>query len=344
MLRTLIVGLGRSGRGLHLPVLRRARASASTRALFCAAPIVAVDPRTSIDAPAGTLLARSLDAARELMDPATTVAHLCTPPATRPELLDELGRRGIRRVIVEKPLALDCRGLARVELARKRWSLQLVVVAPWLASELTARILDVLQAQTIGSLRAVYVVQRKPRFARSLATADHPSAFDVELPHSVAVALALAGSARVVEAAATDLTYEGVVKRAMGGAALTLEHDNGVRTELRSDICAMVRERRITLEGERGTIVGHYPSSADDDTARLTTTVGLDVARSVFRDDALTRFIVGAYAGFATGVPDERQLALHAETVRLLDAAKRACERSARTVDQKSSREQLRAS
>ncbi len=49
----------------------------------------------------------------------------------------------------------------------------------------------------------------------------------------------------------------------------------------------------------------------------------------MFRDDALTAFLLGTYGRFA-GVPAddpswEEDFALHADAVRLLDAAKRRC-------------------
>lgn len=326
MLSTLIIGLGRAGRELHLPVLLRAREQALASGLFASDPVVVLDPFDGARDPAQTVRARTLAHAALLVDPAATVAHLCTPPATRVELLDELGRRGFRNVIVEKPLAVDAADADAIMGLRERWGLRLIVVAPWLASTLTARIGALLDGRELGTLRAIYIVQRKPRFTRSLLTTSHHSAFDVELPHSLALVLRLAGPAAVVDATASDLCSEDAVIQGMGGAAVSLQHASGVHSEIRSDMGAMLRERRITLELDRGTLVGHYPSSADDHTAQLCCTIGLTAQRTRFRDDALMRFGLDAYARFAAQSVDDEALELQAEVVRMLGVAKRrAC-------------------
>lgn len=324
MFGTLIVGFGRSGRELHLPVLMRARAAQASAHLFGSEAVVAFDPYcVDCGAPEGATLVRSLPRAAKLVDPATTVVHLCTPPAARLETLEDLGQLGFRKLIVEKPLALDERTVTGIVAARKRWGLDVVVVAPWLASALTQRIRELVASDRFGALREIEVIQRKPRFRRSMAAANHPSAFDIEVPHAIAVILSIAGSARVTDAAATDMSVDDVVMPRMGGAWLQLEHDSGVRTEIRSDLTSMVRERCITLRCDGGTIVGHYPASAADDAAQVCTTAGGQQTRSVFRNDDLMSFMVQAYARFRSRVAFDLDLVVQAQTVRLLSDAKR---------------------
>lgn len=324
-MQTLVIGLGRSGRGLHLPVLARARASTGSRHLFAELPVLAYDPGAPDAIPPGTVRLRSLAQAASGADPARTVVHLCTPPTVRVEVLDAVARLGFRKVLVEKPLAIDGRDLAQMIRLRRRWGLDLLVVAPWRVSTLTRRLEQILAGGTMGALRSISVVQRKPRFTRSLAGSGDQCVFDVETPHAVGLVIALAGSARVRDAAWTDMKIGERVLPGMGTGWLSLDHDRGVRTELLSDLTAPTRERRITLQLERGSLVGHYACSEDDHTAQLTVTTPERQHHMVFHDDALTSFVVAAYEHFAGAGRDGLEPLLDAEVVRVLDEAKRRC-------------------
>ena len=325
MMQTFVFGLGRSGRGLHLPVLFRARVMEASKHLFSDQPIVVFDPFEPKDQLPGTARAASLAQAAAMTDPDRTVVHLCTPPTVRVEVLEELAQLGFRKILVEKPLAVDEQGLVEIFQLQRGWNLDLMVVTPWLASTLTARIQDILCSGELGALRSIFVVQRKPRFTRSLSGCGHPTAFDIEMPHSVGVALALAGSASVFDAALADMKFDDVVIPRMGRAWLSLDHGSGVRTEIVSDLTAPTRERRVTLELEQGTLIGYYSSSEADNTAQLTIAVGGRKTRAVFHDDALTTFVLRAYERFAVPGLGGDDLALDAEVVRLLSEAKRLC-------------------
>ncbi|MEW1912050.1 hypothetical protein AB0442_27005 [Kitasatospora sp. NPDC085895] len=323
-LRTLLVGMGRAGLGLHLPVLRRLRAGADTARLFAAAPVLAADPQRSWPPAADLRQVTPAEAAR-LLDPADCVVHLCTPPTGRAAVLDGLGRLGFRRILVEKPLATDARGLDDLLAVRDRHGLDLVVVAQWLGSRLTDRLRTVLATGVYGPLRTVHVVQRKPRFSRSLAADGHPTAFDIELPHSLGLCLALAGPGEVTGAGGTDMVVDGRVLPRLGSAWLKVEHRSGVWTRIRSDMTSPVRERRVTLELAGGTLIGHYPGSEADSYAQLITIDRDGETTELLHDDSLTAFVRRAYRYFAAGGggphPD---LAVNTEVVRLLDRAKAA--------------------
>ncbi|MFI8993443.1 Gfo/Idh/MocA family protein [Streptomyces sp. NPDC053542] len=321
MLRTLIVGLGRAGLGLHVPVLLKARARAP--GTFADEPVVAVDPRA---APAGPprqdlVLAGSLPRAWELLDPAHTVVHVCTPPSVRAEVLREVALLGFSKVVVEKPLATDRDALRSVLAVVREHGLSLSVVAPWLHSTLTARLVAMVEGGQLGSVRTVTVAQHKPRFRRSLDNGGHTSALDVEVPHSLGVLLRLLGDAEVRAASCTDLSLGASVVPRMGGARLTLQHHGGARSEIVSDLTAPVRERRITLDMTGGTAIGHYPVGQDDDFAQLEKVTAGRRVREVFEDDALTSFMVSAYRDYASG-PGGDDPWIHARTAELLDEAK----------------------
>lgn len=325
MLHTLIVGMGRSGQGLHLPALTRVRAAAP--GLLARTPVVAVDPfRAPAEVP-GVVDAGSLEEAARLSPPSRTVVHLCTPPGARASVLAHLAGLGYRKIIVEKPLAVDLTGLVAVARIRRRWDLDVTVATHWLDSALTRRLRAAVRGGRHGELRRIDVIQNKPRFTRSAAVHDHPTAFDVELPHALAVVLSLAGGARIAGASWEDMVSGRLRLPRLGRARLRLDHFAGVRTEIDSDLTSPVRERRITLEFDRAVLVGHYPCSEADHTAQLRVVrPGGEVTRSVFTDDAFAAFLRGAYARYAGPVSRmHRTLPVQVDTVRLLTEAKRLC-------------------
>lgn len=288
MLRSLIVGLGRSGLGLHAPVLARLAGTGP----FAAAPPLGYDPAPAGDRPTGLTVVPTLAAAAREHPPAGTVVHLCTLPDHRIDLLRELAALGYRRILVEKPLAGDRESLVAVERLRIEAGLQLVVVAQWLSSALTRR-LERLVAD--APLRRIDVAQHKPRFRRGLAATDGSTAFDIEVPHSIGVALRLAGPATLAHAAWSDLAVGDRVVPRLGRAHVVLRHVSGVETEIVSDLGSPVRERRFRLEFASGVVTGHYPVSADDEYAQLI----VDDRPEVFRDDSLSSFFAEVYATFA---------------------------------------------
>lgn len=319
MLKPLVVGLGRSGAGLHLKALARA----TGRGGPVAWPPVACDPR--FEAGCGlkdVTVTRSVADAARLTPPESTVVHVCTPPADRVPLLTELAGLGYTRMIVEKPLASGPAQLDRIDALRRSNGLDLTVVSHWLTARLTEELRLLLAGRRLGSLRAIDVAQHKPRFHRSLSSRDHATAFDVELPHALGLVLDLAGPAEVVEAHCDDMVCEEAVVPDMGTAVLGLRHRSGVHTRLVSDLTSPVRRRSVTLRFTQGTATAHYPISENDDHAQLILT-GVVRRHRVFRDDALTTFVRRTYQRFAEGEPTD--FPLHHRVARLLCDAKKLC-------------------
>lgn len=325
MLRTLIVGFGRAGHGLHWTVLRRLRQTPRGSALISGEPPVVYDfdPDTPELAASDIVTVPDLAGARKLLDPENTLVHLCTPPTHRLGLLKELAGLGFRRVLVEKPLAIEAEELVAIEALQKSHGLRLMVVAHWLQSALTQQLLAQIEEGELGDLQRIYVAQRKPRLVRTLQTRGHPTAFDVELPHSVGVVLRLAGDADTVGAELGDMRIENTVVPEMGTARLLLEHHAGVRTEIFSDLASPVRERVIKLDFSRGSVVGHYPISETDNFAHLSTSVDGARTDSIFRDDSLGRFLLHAYEQFAKGAGLGGDFRLNARVTTLLAEAKK---------------------
>ncbi|MEW2118900.1 hypothetical protein AB0945_27630 [Streptomyces sp. NPDC005474] len=330
MERTLIIGLGRAGLGLHWAVLRRLRAAGEHPDLFDPAPVLTLDPLAPAAPPRGEELrsVSSVAQARGLLDPERTVVHLCTPPVARLGLLRELAGAGFRRIIVEKPLAVE-RGAVHdiLDLVRTE-RLRLAVVAPWLASSLTARLARLVEEGELGELRSIDVRQSKPRMSRTLAADGHPTAFDVEPPHSLGVCLRLAGDAVLTGAELSDMHIGDTVVPGMGRAELVLRHQ-GATSRIVSDLTAPIRERRVQLGFTEGLAVAHYPGAEDDHYAQLRfSRTGHAETWEVFPDDALSTYFVDTYRALGDGTALEPQLRLASRVVELLADAKEASSRS----------------
>jgi len=328
-LTSLIVGFGNSGRALHLRALLHARRLCKGDPIFAMSPIVAVDPRLSAKQRMRddhtVALFRSLDAV-EKIEPAATVVHVCTPPLTRVETLRVLSRCGYRRLICEKPVAASLGDLHKMLEIITDNGIDIAVVSPWLSSTLTLRLSGIVVSGQLGALRSMRIVQRKPRFTRTRDSVDHPTAFEVEIPHSVGVALYLGGArATVVDADATSMVVDGVEYPHLGGACIRLEHPSGARTTIESDLTAPVRERSIELAFERGTVVGHYP--VGDDSYSQLDIQSEDGAqeREIIPDDQLTKMMIDWYSHFAgLGPRPLSDLRLNVEVTDVVAEAKRA--------------------
>ncbi|QNP69353.1 hypothetical protein IAG44_07820 [Streptomyces roseirectus] len=332
MERTLIIGLGRAGLGLHWAVLRRLRAEGRHPDLFDPAPVLALDPLAPgaplpVSAAEELRPVSSVAEARALLDPERTVVHLCTPPVARLGPLRELAAAGFRRVVVEKPLAVERLAVHDILDLGRAERLRMAVVAPWLASSLTARLARLVEEGTLGELRSVDVLQSKPRMSRTLADGGHPTAFDVEPPHSLGVCLRLAGDAVLAGAELADMRVGDTVVPGMGRAELVLRHREAT-SRIVSDLTSPVRERRIRLGFTDGTAVAHYPGSEDDHYAQLRfSRTGRPETWEVFPDDALSAYFVDTYRALRDGTDLEPDLRLASRVVELLADAKETSRR-----------------
>ncbi|MFC3993342.1 Gfo/Idh/MocA family oxidoreductase [Actinoplanes siamensis] len=326
---SLIVGLGRSGAGLHLPALRRLPPELRDPMR----PVLGWDPAVGSRAEtAGVTVVASPAEAATRLDPATTVTHVCMPPRGRATVLAALAACGFRRFVIEKPLAVDEAGLEALLRIVGAHRLQVVPMSQWLSSTLTSRIEKIISSGMLGRLISLTFRQRRPRFDRGLRDKQHPTAFDVEIPHSLGAALRLAGGGQVCDAAWGDLRAGGVVVPRLGSAWLTVAHRGGVRTRIDSDLTSPVRERRVHARFTGGTLTGWYPGSEADHHAQLVVDDGRRRGHAVFLDDALGACVADAYRYFATAGGQESatvtdRLAVNADVVRLLADAKRCAAR-----------------
>ncbi|MFD9906468.1 Gfo/Idh/MocA family protein [Streptomyces sp. NPDC059063] len=311
----VIVGYGRAGRELHHHCLRGITGGDGPR-------VLAVDPRRPDRLPAHTRWFPTLDEALAEVDPARAVAHVTTPAAAHEALVRRLADRGLRRIVVEKPLADSVAGARRIA-AVARTGVQVLPVGVWPSSTVTERVRACVADGGIGTPVALHMEQSKPRFRRALMD-SHTSALQVELPHQVLLALHLLGPAVGLEEA--ELwgmpRPTGDPLPGMGGGRLTLRHASGATSTLVSDLTSPVRVRTLTLTGTIGRIVAHYPVSDADDVGQLH--LPRRAGRVLVHDAPLTQFLAAAYRWFADeGPPPPGSLDDHLQTVELLASAAR---------------------
>jgi predicted dehydrogenase len=312
-LQSLIIGLGRAGRGLHARCIRKIHNG----------PIGAVDPSVDRWDEHGTRLFSALEEVTGF-DPIDTVVHVCTPPDRHLEVTRTAAGLGYRRILVEKPLVANTSELGEMRELIRRHGLDLYVITPWLASRITERVAAAVHANGYGPLRRLSVHQHKPRFLRSLVNGTHADALEVEMPHQVAVALHLAGPARVTAAAVTDMCVADRRLPGMGSATLHLSHESGVATTLESELCAPIRKRMVRCVFDHHEVRGYYPVDGDDPYG-IVQVLHPDgtTETEVVEDDPLTFLLDRAYRHFGgSGPPPPGDLMLGAAVTEILSAAR----------------------
>jgi hypothetical protein len=171
---------------------------------------------------------------------------------------------------------------------------RIVPVAVWPHSRVTEAVLAVANP---GQGISLVFEQSKPRLDRTVADRGHRSAWDVEMPHQVLLAMYLAGPVEGIRSADVwDADVRGIRYPEMGGARLVLEHRDGGRSVLISDLCSREPVRRLRILRSDGDLVADYPVSGAH-TGLVRQPDGS--TRIVAGDRPLTRFIESAYRHFA---------------------------------------------
>jgi predicted dehydrogenase len=297
----VIVGYGHAGRDLHHRCLREL----AGRGAAPAGRVLAVDPTRPDGLDAGTrwlpTLAAALDALPSLD---AAVFHVTTPVGEHLEVITTLLAAGASRIIVEKPLAHTAAEAKRIVADAVTFGARVVPVSVWPVSAVTERVVRLITSGRIGTPLALHMEQSKPRFRRSMAdiaaTCGHRSAFEVELPHQVLLALYLGDVLRlgpvepVVESSGWPMRLPDGELPTMGGARVRLRHAGGLLSTLVTDLTSPIRLRRLRITGTDGAIVADYPISAEDDHGQIWVSGERD--REVVADAPLSTFIARAYA------------------------------------------------
>jgi predicted dehydrogenase len=314
-LGSVLVGFGHAGRDLHLPSLAR---MPERRVLGIVDPLAAApDPPVPVVPDLAHL---------RCGDPGEAVVHVCVPPADHAAVIRRAAALGFRRFIVEKPLADTAAGAAEIARLAQRHRLAVVVVANWLFSGLTRAIRE--ELRRAGPPVLLRMRQSKMRITRTLSSRVPETAYVVEMPHMVALALHLLGEDVDLRcAAASDLVVGGRRVATMGSADMWLRVGS-VDVHLSSDLASPVRERWVDVTWADGTGVrGYLSGDASELWSQLSWRAadGSVRASCLVTDDTLGRLMLEAYAWFeGRGPRPASDPALHLLVCRLLDEAESA--------------------
>jgi predicted dehydrogenase len=249
------------------------------------------------------------------------IYHVTTPPYAHLNCVRDLVQIGAHRIILEKPITStseECQ-----ELCRLAQTATILPVSVWPNSKVTEQVLAIIESGEIGTVTSIHFEQSKPRFSRCRPADAHNTAFEVELPHQVLLALHLAGvQAHVLSSSAWSLPMPApqAAVASMGGVLLRLQHAGGVISTLLSDLSSPTRRRHLRVTGTGGEIFADYPISAEDPFGQLR--VSGQFCRNVISDAPLSQFIWAAYRYFTgMGPKPPAGLALHSACVDLIETA-----------------------
>ena len=332
--QSLIVGFGRAGRDLHLMCLRKAQ---NKHKHLMSQRVGVVDPRIDYaDVADGTIsFFRHLEEVSGF-DPATTVVHICTPPGQHLAVLRQVSELGYTKILMEKPLVTSLDELDELVHLDAQRNLDILVVANWLSSSLTAQLKSLIDSGQFGPLESLEIEQHKPRFSRTLANPGHTNAFDVEMPHQTALALYLAGQhVEVIEAQISDMKVGSVIIPRMGMARLEFLHAGGVRSVLCSSLMAPYRKRSVKLTFAAHQVVGYYPASGDDSYSVIKhyDQEGHLLHSDVLEDDVLTNAFIEYYRYYSRSTSKPvSDLTFNTAVISTISQAKALCGISTRYI------------
>ncbi|MCY7902829.1 Gfo/Idh/MocA family protein [Bacillus inaquosorum] len=328
MLQPIIIGFGRSGRDLHLRCLRKAAASEEAEDLFHQQVIV-IDPYIKNKSSEDVAFCGSLQEAAGLRPSICqdAVLHICTPPSAHISVIKEAASAGFRHMIVEKPLTDDVGEIDALIKSVEEHQLDVIVVANWLSSRLTAKIQTFLEQKTFGNLQAVYLQQDKPRFCRTLENSSHGNAFDIEAPHQMALACFLQGAdAEVIASETKDMVIGQQRYMRLGGAEAVLKHANGSRTYIASNLTSFIKQRTVKIQFEQYTLLGHFPPDGSDSYSNMSiyNSANEMVHSELIYDDPLSLCFIEYYQYFhgISQIKPVSDIYFNQKVIQLLEEAK----------------------
>ncbi|HEX2077183.1 MAG TPA: Gfo/Idh/MocA family oxidoreductase [Longimicrobium sp.] len=347
-LSAVIVGLGRAGLGLHIPILEKIRRDETAVSPF-GTVVGLVDPaetgikrslhRLEYDYgydPGEVSCATSL-ADLTGVDPENTVVHICTPADDHASALRAATEAGFRRIIVEKPCAANTADVDDMRRIADRTGASIAVINPYLYSRSVASCKDKIQ-QVGRQPHYLEFEMSKPRTTPTLAGRSKPeSVMDVELPHQIATALYLTDASRyrVLRAEVRHMHYREAetepcqVVRNMGVGIIVLEMDDCIAV-LVSYLDALTRTRELKLRFPNTEhIEAFLPVTGDDHTSVVMEYFGHNSDGSTQQtrvaklpDDMFARCLFDMYSRFVTDSPQLSDLTFNRKVVDVMDKAK----------------------
>ena len=347
-LGAVVVGLGRAGMGLHVPVLEKIRHDSAAASPFGAVVGLVDTGETGVRRALHRLEydygydPRRVSCATSLadltgVDPDHTIVHICTPADDHASTLRAATEVGFRRIIVEKPCAANTADVDEMRRIADRTGASVAVINPYLYSRSVASCKD--KIRRVG--RQPHYLEfemSKPRTTPTLLGRSKPeSVMDVELPHQIATALYLteASRYRVLRAEVRHMHYREMdtdvcqVVRNMGVGIVVLELDQCIAV-LVSSLDALTRTRELKLRFPNlEHIEAFLPVTGDDHTSVVMEYSGHNTDGSIEQtrvaklpDDMLARCLFDMYSRFAADAPQLSDLAFNRKVVDVMDRAK----------------------
>lgn len=328
MYRSLIVGFGYAGRMLHLPCIRKVQKHCNKSEFIFDSKVGAVDPLLSVRAGQDTdnleYFTKLTDI--QLFDPNQTIVHICTAPEKHFDTIKQVADLGYKKIIVEKPLTISLENLEKIIEIEKARKLDILVVANWVYSSLTARINEIISTKIYGRVLHLSIEQNKPRFSRTIANSTHTTVFDVEIPHEVALSQYLLGPIKEITGSMYgDMVFNGTIVRKMGKVQIALLHQNGHTSALYSDLTSPIRKRVVNVYFEDHLIVGNYPIGSDDNHSQVSVFHDSKLFNSeIIPDDPLTSCLTEFYKYFIGEIQDKpvSDLLFNSEVIRAIYRSK----------------------
>lgn len=347
-LGAVVVGLGRAGLGLHIPVLEKIRHDSAAASPFGAVVGLVDTAEAGIKRGLHRLEydygydPRRISCATSLadltgVDPDHTIVHICTPADDHVSALRAATEVGFRRIIVEKPCAANTADVDEMQRIAERTGASIAVINPYLYSRSVASCRD--KIQQLGR-RPHYLdfEMSKPRITPTLAGRSRPeSVMDVELPHQIAAALHLTEPSRyrVLRAEVRHMHYREMdtdvcqVVPNMGVGIIVLELDECIAV-LVSSLDALTRTRVLKLRFPNTEhIEAFLPVTGDDHTSVIIEYSGHNTDGSTEQqrvaklpDDMLARCLFDTYSRFVTDSPQLSDLTFNRKVVDVMDKAK----------------------
>ncbi|HEX5727706.1 MAG TPA: Gfo/Idh/MocA family oxidoreductase [Longimicrobiaceae bacterium] len=347
-LGAVVVGLGRAGLGLHIPILEKIRhdgaAASPFRAVVGLVDAAEVGIKRALHRlkydygydPRGISCATSL-ADLTGVDPDHTIVHICTPADDHASALRAATEAGFRRIIVEKPCAANTADVDEMQRIAERTGASIAVINPYLYSRSVASCKDKIR-QVGQQPHYLEFEMSKPRITPTLAGRSRPeSVMDVELPHQIATALHLTDASRyrLLRAEVRHMHYREVdtepcqVIPNMGVGIIVLELDECIAV-LVSSLDALTRTRVLKLRFPNTEhIEAFLPVTGDDHTSVVIEYSGHNTDGSTEQqrvaklpDDMLARCLFDTYSRFVTDSPQLSDLTFNRKVVDVMDKAK----------------------
>lgn len=322
--KSVLVGFGRAGRDLHFTALLKIHGPGYRE------NVVVVDPLAAAARGEAGLSVRVVSTLEDAgVSPEDAIVHVCTPPATHAEILVQVMRAGFRHIIVEKPLATSQEEVQSVVATARATGAEVLVLNNWLSSALTNMVREeIARGIQAGDRPSIMrICSLKSRIGRSLRDTGHRSIFEVEIPHMIALSVALLGEGtELLWAHASDLYANGHYRRSLGTANVLLSSVEGTIAYLHSDLTSPIAERSVRVQfAGGGFLVGYFPCTSMDHYSQLL--IHDERAKlvdyTVVEDDTLCRFLEASYDYFeCRGPKPQSDLTFNEPVCALLDRAK----------------------